>query len=50
MAGVPARQRGWICRCAGAKLHFDSAGTAKCPACGAAYRLEDGQVREANQA
>ncbi len=44
MAGVPARQVGWMCRCAGAKLQFGSTGAAKCSACGAAYRLENGQV------
>ena len=29
MAGVPARQLGWMCRCAGAKLEFDAAGSGK---------------------
>ena len=42
MAGVPARQLGWMCRCAGAKLQFDAAGAATCSACGADYRLENG--------
>ena len=46
MAGVPARQLGWMCRCAGAKLQFDAAGAAKCSACGANYRLENGEVDE----
>lgn len=46
MAGVPARQRGWMCRCAGAKLSFDDAGAAKCSACGTHYRIEGGQVHE----
>ncbi len=46
MAGVPAKQKGWMCRCAGSKLDFDAAGAAKCPACGATYRLENGQVSE----
>ena len=46
MVGVPARQRGWMCRCAGAKLKFDPAGAAKCSACSAEYRLENNQVRE----
>ena len=46
MAGVPARQLGWMCRCAGSKLQFDTAGKAACPACGAAYRLEGEQVLE----
>ena len=46
MVGVPARQRGWMCRCAAAKLEFDPAGAAACPICKAKYRLENGQVRE----
>jgi UDP-2-acetamido-3-amino-2,3-dideoxy-glucuronate N-acetyltransferase len=46
MAGVPARQKGWMCRCAGAKLSFDAAGAAKCSACGTAYTLKDGKVTE----
>ena len=37
MVGVPARQRGWMCRCAAAKLEFGSAATATCPVCGANY-------------
>lgn len=48
VAGVPARQRGWICRCAGAELRFDSAGVASCSACGAVYRLQNGEVCEEN--
>jgi len=45
MVGVPARQKGWMCRCA-VKLTFT--GThAKCTACGAEYVLENGLVREA---
>ena len=46
MAGVPARQIGWMCRCAAERLVFDPAGDACCPACGAAFRLENGAVRE----
>ena len=46
MAGVPARQRGWICRCAGAKLPFDPTATATCSACGATYKLQNGAVSE----
>lgn len=49
MAGVPARQIGWMCRCAGAKLTFDMAGKAKCSACGANYRLDDGKVQEISE-
>ena len=48
VAGVPARQTGWMCRCAGAKLQFDAAGTAACSVCGAAYRLQNGEVRESS--
>ena len=50
MAGVPAKQRGWMCRCAAAKLEFDSTGAAKCSACNAEYRLENGQVRDIGDA
>jgi UDP-2-acetamido-3-amino-2,3-dideoxy-glucuronate N-acetyltransferase len=46
MAGVPARRIGWMCRCAGSKLTFDAAGAAKCSACDAEYRLENGEVKE----
>jgi len=46
MMGVPAKQLGWMCRCAAAKLDFGSAGDASCPVCGAKYRLENGAVRE----
>ena len=46
VAGVPARQIGWICRCAAERLEFDAAGRARCSACGQTYALEDGQVRE----
>jgi UDP-2-acetamido-3-amino-2,3-dideoxy-glucuronate N-acetyltransferase len=44
MMGVPAQQRGWMCRCAAAKLDFDSSPSATCPACGAKYCLRDGKV------
>jgi len=46
VAGVPARRVGWMCRCAGARLEFDSQGSGVCSACGAAYRLEGETVRE----
>jgi UDP-2-acetamido-3-amino-2,3-dideoxy-glucuronate N-acetyltransferase len=48
MMGVPARQKGWMCRCAAAKLEFDAAGKAKCPACGDQYRLQNGVVSPVN--
>jgi len=44
VAGVPARQIGWICRCAAERLTFNPAGEARCPTCGADYRLENGVV------
>lgn len=46
MMGVPAKQRGWMCRCAASQIKFDTAGAAKCPVCGVEYRLKDGQVQE----
>lgn len=45
MVGVPARQIGWICRCAGERLQFDEEGRAECSACRRTYRLDRGQVR-----
>ncbi len=45
MAGVPARQIGWMCRCAAERLAFNPSGDARCPACGTTYRLENGVVR-----
>lgn len=45
VAGVPARQVGWMCRCAGARLDFDCQGNAVCAACGERYRLEGQTVR-----
>jgi UDP-2-acetamido-3-amino-2,3-dideoxy-glucuronate N-acetyltransferase len=50
MIGVPARQRGWMCRCAAAKLEFGSSAATTCPACGASYCLRDGKVVEHNLA
>jgi UDP-2-acetamido-3-amino-2,3-dideoxy-glucuronate N-acetyltransferase len=47
VAGCPARQIGWMCRCAAAKLQF-SDGQATCPACGLHYRLKDGAVAPAD--
>jgi UDP-2-acetamido-3-amino-2,3-dideoxy-glucuronate N-acetyltransferase len=45
MVGVPARQKGWMCKCA-VKLEFVN-GKATCKACGDSYVLENGVVREA---
>ena len=43
-AGSPAKQIGWMCRCAGERLKFDGSSTARCAACGEKYRLTDGRV------
>jgi UDP-2-acetamido-3-amino-2,3-dideoxy-glucuronate N-acetyltransferase len=50
MAGVPAKQIGWMCRCAAGRLDFDDTGRARCDSCHAAYRLEDGRVCETTPA
>jgi UDP-2-acetamido-3-amino-2,3-dideoxy-glucuronate N-acetyltransferase len=47
MAGVPAKQKGWMCKCA-VKLDF-VAGKATCGACGEKYVLENGLCKEAAQ-
>jgi acetyltransferase-like isoleucine patch superfamily enzyme len=44
VAGNPARQRGWACRCA-RKLTFTSANTARC-ACGRSFLLKSGNAIE----
>ncbi len=46
VAGVPARQIGWMCRCAVARLNFLE-GAASCPACGKRYTISEGVVKEA---
>lgn len=45
VAGVPARQIGWMCRCAVGRLDFRQ-GTASCPACGIRYSISEGVVKE----
>jgi UDP-2-acetamido-3-amino-2,3-dideoxy-glucuronate N-acetyltransferase len=45
MAGVPARQIGWM-SAYGHRLHFDAAGRATCPGEGTVYELTDGRVRK----
>jgi UDP-2-acetamido-3-amino-2,3-dideoxy-glucuronate N-acetyltransferase len=45
VAGVPAKQKGWMCKCA-VRLNFVG-GKAKCEACGESYVLEAGIVHEA---
>jgi UDP-2-acetamido-3-amino-2,3-dideoxy-glucuronate N-acetyltransferase len=44
MAGVPARQIGWMSR-HGERLVFDAQGLAQCPHSGDRYQLQDGAVR-----
>ncbi len=47
MAGVPARRIGWACAC-GARLPDAAAGErTACPACGAGFAREDGEVLRA---
>ncbi|MGD0896517.1 MAG: Gfo/Idh/MocA family oxidoreductase [Thermoguttaceae bacterium] len=48
VAGVPARQIGWMCRCAGSRIAPENGATARCSACGAEYLFEDGRVRPAH--
>jgi len=50
VAGVPARQIAWMCRCAGEQLGFDAAGGGTCSACGHQYRLSDGRVTPSDAA
>uniref|UniRef100_A0A7C4CB35 Oxidoreductase n=1 Tax=candidate division WOR-3 bacterium TaxID=2052148 RepID=A0A7C4CB35_UNCW3 len=47
MTGVPARQRGWVCRC-GMRLRLESNKTS-CPKCGEAYELAGGRLRSAKE-
>ena len=46
MLGVPAKQKGWVCRC-GEKLAFEG-GKAACKACGMNYTKENEQVKESD--
>ncbi|MGQ9574327.1 MAG: Gfo/Idh/MocA family oxidoreductase [Thermoguttaceae bacterium] len=46
VAGVPARQIGWICRCAAQRLQFDGQGQSHCSVCGRSYFQLEGEVRE----
>jgi UDP-2-acetamido-3-amino-2,3-dideoxy-glucuronate N-acetyltransferase len=50
MSGVPAKQTGWMCRCAAEKLDFNADGSATCSACNESFQLKDGQVRQLNKA
>ena len=40
VAGVPAREIGWLCRCTKTALNFETVSVNKCPACGRHYRLQ----------
>ncbi len=44
MMGVPARIVGWMCRCAAARIEFDSSGDGVCRACNRGYRKEGDRV------
>jgi len=44
--GVPARIAGWMCRCAGARLEFDSNGHASCNVCKRRYLKQGERVCE----
>ncbi len=50
VAGVPARQVGWMCRCAASRLQFDADGHAQCPVCAGNYTKSGSDVREASKA
>ncbi|MBD3246221.1 MAG: oxidoreductase [Candidatus Omnitrophica bacterium] len=43
MKGIPARQQGWVCRCAFRLGEIRD--EARCPDCGAQYRLRDGRIQ-----
>jgi len=49
VAGVPARQLGWMCRCAAQRLEFNGECLARCSACQRLYRFENGAVHEVEQ-
>lgn len=46
VAGVPAKQIGWMCQCAAKQLELDKAGAATCTACGKKYRLTNDCLAE----
>jgi UDP-2-acetamido-3-amino-2,3-dideoxy-glucuronate N-acetyltransferase len=41
VVGVPARQIGWVCKCAVTLKDFDNDNRAKCQSCGCKYELKD---------
>ena len=43
VAGVPARQIGWACKC-GTTLKFDENDYSKCPYCKNEYQLNNGKI------
>jgi len=48
VAGVPARHKGWVCRCGVSLRQFD-ANTTDCPECGSRYELKDGSLMIAEE-
>ena len=44
VAGVPARQIGWVCKCAVPLKGLDKLKSAKCGRCGSSYKLKGGRV------
>jgi len=47
VAGVPARQVGWVCYCG---IRLQGAGESTCSACGRKYAIQDGSCREVESA
>jgi len=45
MLGVPARRRGWVCRCGITLKGVQDRATAACPACGLEYQLLEGTLK-----
>jgi len=46
VAGVPAKQIGWICRCGASRLGLDNSQLARCFTCGRRYQRVHNVVRE----
>ena len=44
VSGVPARQVGWVCKCAHKLLVFNNEGFSECQYCGNQYRLQDDSI------
>jgi UDP-2-acetamido-3-amino-2,3-dideoxy-glucuronate N-acetyltransferase len=47
MLGVPARTRGWVCRCGVTLREVREGAPSACAACGRCYRLEAGTLHDA---